>query len=170
MPALSGTRSLASATLAGFAAIILAFICDLRRRTEISETLFCKYRRIARHFLIWLELTGTELKTVDGTIIDRFLQTRLSLWRTGRACPPPSVAQAPYVPRTYVLHPVPGADGAYRDARRAGGQSAVAGRVPHRFARRRLRGGNHPAVPSGVHRSHCLASSFPHPPVRPDLA
>ena len=85
MPALSGTRSLASATLAGFAAIILAFICDLRRRTEISETLFCKYRRIARHFLTWLELTGTELKTVDGTIIDRFLQHDC---RCGASCAP----------------------------------------------------------------------------------
>ena len=85
MPALSGTRSLASATLVGFAAIILAFICDLRRRTEISETLFCKYRRIARHFLIWLELTGTEFKTVDGTIIDRFLQHDC---RCGASCAP----------------------------------------------------------------------------------
>ena len=74
MPVLSGTRSLASAALAGVAAIILAFICDLRRRAEISETLFCRYRRIARHFLIWLELTGIELKTADGAIIDRFLQ------------------------------------------------------------------------------------------------
>ena len=85
MPVLSGTRSLASATLAGFAAIILAFICDLRRRARTSETLFCEYRRIAHHFLIWLELTGIELKTVDGTIIDRFLQHDC---RCGTSCAP----------------------------------------------------------------------------------
>ncbi|MDE0242922.1 MAG: hypothetical protein OXQ84_22415 [bacterium] len=74
MPVLSGTRSLANATLAGFDAIILAFICDLRRRAELAETLFCKYRLVARHFLIWLELAGIEIRSADATIIDRFLQ------------------------------------------------------------------------------------------------
>ena len=98
MPALSGPRVLASATLADFAAINLAFICDLRRRFEISETWCCRYRRIAHHFLIWLELTGIELKTVDGTIIDRFLghdcrcgasgaPVHLQQWRKRRTSP-----------------------------------------------------------------------------------
>ena len=58
---------LGTTALAGFDASILAFIDDLRRCGEIAESQFPKYRYAARHFLIWLELTGIALKTVDAT-------------------------------------------------------------------------------------------------------
>ena len=66
MPAISKIRPLASATLADFAAIILAFFDDLRRRGGVSENQIRLHGYIARHFLIWVELTGIDLKTVDG--------------------------------------------------------------------------------------------------------
>ena len=98
MPAISRIPSPASATQASFTDLPHAFVDDLRGRAEISETLFGKYRCIALHFLIWLELTGIELKTVDGTIIDRFLwhdcrcgascaPVRLRRWRKRRTSP-----------------------------------------------------------------------------------
>ncbi len=98
MPAISSNPSPASATLAGFTDLTLAFVDDLRSRAEISGTLFGKYRRIALHFLVWLELTRIELKTVDGAIIERFLQhdcrcgascapVRLRRWRKRRTSP-----------------------------------------------------------------------------------
>ena len=98
MPTISKIRPLASATLADFAAIILAFFDDLRRRGGVSEKQIRLYGYIARHFLIWVELTGIDLKTVDGPIIDRFLQhdcrcgascapIRLQRWRKRRTSP-----------------------------------------------------------------------------------
>ena len=92
-------RSLLGTTaLAGFDSIILAFIDDLRRRGEIAEGQFPKYRYAARHFLIWLELTDIALKTVDGTVVDLFLRhdcrcaassapVRLRRWRRCRSSP-----------------------------------------------------------------------------------
>ena len=87
-----------STRLAGFDASIFAFIDDLRRRGEIAEGQFPKYRYAVRHFLIWLELTGIALKTVDATVIDRFLRhdcrcaassapVRPRRWRKGRTSP-----------------------------------------------------------------------------------
>ena len=78
-----------------FAPIIVAFIDDLRRRGEIGEGQFSKYRYAVRHFLIWLAHSGIALETVDGTVIDRFLQhdcrcaassgpVRLRRWRKCR--------------------------------------------------------------------------------------
>ncbi len=98
MPIVSEPRSLPNATRAGLAAIVCAFMCDLRRRAEISQTLFCKYRRMAFHFLIWLEFNGIELGTVDITVIDRFLRhecrcdascapVQLRHWRKRRTSP-----------------------------------------------------------------------------------
>ncbi len=95
MSTTSNSRSLGSAALASFNVINLAFIDDLRRRGTAAESQFRKYRYAARHFLIWLELAGIELKTVDGTVIDRFLQhdcrcgassapVRLRRWRKCR--------------------------------------------------------------------------------------
>ena len=89
---------LGTTALVGFDASILAFIDDLRRRGEIAEGQFPKYRYAARHFLIWLELTGILLKTVDATVINRFLRhdcrcaassapVRPRRWRKGRTSP-----------------------------------------------------------------------------------
>lgn len=60
--------------LTGFDPVILSFIDDLRRRGEIAEGQFRKYRYVARHFLIWLEHSGIALEAVDGKVIDLFLQ------------------------------------------------------------------------------------------------
>ncbi len=98
MSATPNSRPLGSAALAGFNTIILAFIDDLRRRGAAAESQFRKYQYAARHFLIWLELAGIELKAVDGTVIDRFLQhdcrcaassapVRLRRWRKCRTSP-----------------------------------------------------------------------------------
>ena len=68
-------RSLLGTTaLASFDPIILEFIDDLRRSDGAAESQLRKYRYTARHFLIWRELAGIELKIVDGTVIERFLQ------------------------------------------------------------------------------------------------
>lgn len=84
---------------AGFEPIISEFIDDLRHRDVYVEGSLRKYRYSARHFLIWLELAGIELKIVDGTVIERFLQhdcrcaespsapARLSPWRKCRTSP-----------------------------------------------------------------------------------
>ena len=89
-------RSLLGTTaLAGFDTIILEFIDDLRHRGGVVEGQLPKYRYAARHFLIWLELTGIELNIVDGAVIERFLQhgcrcaessapVRLRRWRKCR--------------------------------------------------------------------------------------
>ena len=54
---------------------VAGFVDDLRRRTaDFSEYFFCTHRRIALHFLIWIDLTGVELKEVDATIVYRFLR------------------------------------------------------------------------------------------------
>ena len=93
-------RSLLGATaLTGFDPIILEFTDDLRHRGGAAEGQVPKYRYAARHFLIWLELAGIELKTVDGTVIERFLQhdcrcaesssapAGLNRWRKCRSSP-----------------------------------------------------------------------------------
>ena len=68
MPAILNHRPLEDA-------LVAAFVDDLRRRTaDFSEYFFCTHRRIARHFLIWIDLTGVELKKVDVSIIYRFLR------------------------------------------------------------------------------------------------
>ena len=100
MPAISKCRPLVSALLAEFNGITRAFVDDLRRQRQdrISESRLDHYRCIARHFLIWLTLTGIELRTVDGVIIHRFLQhdcrcsasgasVRLKRWNRRRTSP-----------------------------------------------------------------------------------
>ena len=68
MPAILNYRPLEDA-------LVAAFVDDLRRRTaDFSEYFFCTHRRIALHFLIWIDLTGVELKKVDATIVYRFLR------------------------------------------------------------------------------------------------
>ena len=68
MPAISNHRPSEDA-------LVAAFVDDLRRRTaDFCEDFFCTHRRIALHFLIWIDLTGVELKKVDATIIYRFLR------------------------------------------------------------------------------------------------
>lgn len=87
---------LGTSALAGFDPIILEFIDDLRRSDGAAESQLRKYRYAARHFLIWLELSGIELKIVNGTVIERFLQhdcrcaessapVRLRRWRKCRS-------------------------------------------------------------------------------------
>ena len=91
--------SLTTTALASLNRIVLAFIGDLRRRGEIAERTVPHYRYCARHFLVWLELSGIALETLDGTAIDRFLQhdcyccasapasARLRPWRKRRSSP-----------------------------------------------------------------------------------
>ncbi|MDE0052831.1 MAG: tyrosine-type recombinase/integrase [Gammaproteobacteria bacterium] len=79
MPAISKYRSVEFA-------LVAAFVDDLRRRmADFSEHFFYKHRRIARHFLIWINLTGVELKKVDATIVYRFLRHDC---RCGASCAP----------------------------------------------------------------------------------
>ena len=79
MPATSKHRPLEDA-------LVAAFVDDLRRRTaDFSEYFFGRHRRIARHFLIWIDLAGVELKKVDATIVHRFLRHDC---RCGASCAP----------------------------------------------------------------------------------
>ena len=90
---------LATTALVGFEPIIVAFLDDLRLHGEIAEGRMRHYRARARHFLIWLTLSGIPLKAVDATVIDRFLQhdcdccnavpasTRLRAWRKRSTSP-----------------------------------------------------------------------------------
>ena len=79
MPATSKHRPLEDA-------LVAAFVDDLRRRTaDLSEYFFDRHRRIARHFLIWIDLAGVELKKVDATIVHRFLRHDC---RCGASCAP----------------------------------------------------------------------------------
>ena len=80
-------------------ALVAAFVDDLRhRKADFSEYFFYTHRRIARHFLIWIDLTGVELNKVDATIIHRFLRhdcrcgascapVRIQSWRKRRRSP-----------------------------------------------------------------------------------
>ena len=85
MPATSKCRPLAGTLLAEFDSLTHAFVDGLRRQRQgkISESRLDNYRCIARHFLIWLSLTGVELRAVDGSIIQRFLQHEC---RCGASC------------------------------------------------------------------------------------
>ena len=100
MPAMSKCRPLARTLLADFNGLPLSFVDDLRRQRQgrISEGRLDNYRCIARHFLVWINLTGIELRTVDGSIIHRFLQhdcrcgascasVRLKRWSRRRTSP-----------------------------------------------------------------------------------
>ncbi|MDE0029847.1 MAG: tyrosine-type recombinase/integrase [Deltaproteobacteria bacterium] len=67
-------RSLLGTTaLASFDPIIRAFIDDLRDREGIAGKRVGRYRGTARHFVVWLALSGIALDTVDCTVIERFL-------------------------------------------------------------------------------------------------
>ncbi len=65
---------LAPTALESSNAIVCAFIDDLRLRGEIAETTIPNYRYIARHFLVWLELSNVALESVDRAAVERFLQ------------------------------------------------------------------------------------------------
>ena len=69
-------RPLVETLLSEFDSLTRTFVDDLRCQCQekISESWLTHFRCTARHFLIWLNLTGTELRTVDGSIIHRFLQ------------------------------------------------------------------------------------------------
>ena len=99
MSSIPNHRSLETTAQADFDAIILAFIDDLRLRERLAESQVHRYRYPARHFLIWLERNGISLETVDGTVINRFLQhdcscaavsasARLCPWGKRRTSPP----------------------------------------------------------------------------------
>ena len=67
MPAISKYRPLEDA-------LVAAFVDDLHRRTaDFYEDFFCTHRRIALHFLIWIDLTARRRpsdlgrSTVSGT-------------------------------------------------------------------------------------------------------
>ncbi len=75
MASISKRRSLLGTTaLASFDPTIVAFIDDLRVREGIVGRDVSRYRGTARHFLVWLGLSGIALETVDCTAIQRFLQ------------------------------------------------------------------------------------------------
>ena len=91
-------RADVSTALAAIATVIAAFIVDLRRREGIPEESTRFHGYIARHFLIWLEHAGIDLKTVDGEVIGRFLRhdchcaafcapLRVWRWRKRRTSP-----------------------------------------------------------------------------------
>lgn len=94
-------RSLLGTTaLTSFDPVIRAFIDDLRVREVIAAKYAGRYRGIARHFVVWLALTGIALEKVDCTAIERFLQhdceccagmpasAWLSPWSKRRSWPP----------------------------------------------------------------------------------
>ena len=149
-------------------ALVAAFVDDLRRRTaDFSEYFFSTHRHIALHFLIWIDLTGAELRKVDDTIVYRFLRHDCCCGASCASVRIRSWRKRPQINRTHEVCAIPRAVGAYRDPRRAGGQSAAAGRIPWRFARRRLRGQHDQLVQARMHRSHCLAPPVTHLPFRP---
>ena len=75
MRSIPNCRSLpATTTLAGFDPVILEFIDELRDKRGVPAGQFRKYAYAARHFLIWLDLSGMDLSTVDGAVIHSFLQ------------------------------------------------------------------------------------------------
>ena len=76
MPATSKCRPLSETLLAEFDGLSRSFVDDFRRQRQgkISDSRLDNYRCVARHFLIWLNLTGIELRAVDGSIIQRFQQ------------------------------------------------------------------------------------------------
>ena len=65
---------LATTALTSIDPVIRAFIDDLRVRQGIEGNRVRRYRSTARHFVVWLALTGIALETVDRTAIARFLQ------------------------------------------------------------------------------------------------
>ena len=85
MPATSKCRALAETLLAEFDGLSRSFADELRRQREgkLSESRLDNYRCTARHFLIWLSLARIELRAVDGSIIQRFLQHEC---RCGASC------------------------------------------------------------------------------------
>ena len=102
-------RSLLRTTaLAGFDPIILEFIDDLCHRGGAGEGQLRKYRYAAGHFLIWLELANIELKIIDVTVIERFLQHDCRCAESSSA--PARLSRWPQVPRVvqgHGVHPLP---------------------------------------------------------------
>ncbi len=66
-----------------FQSIISAYVAYLEH-AGLSGSSIAAYRGPARHFLIWLERTGTAIDTVDGRVMQQFLDH-------DRTCPPPSM-------------------------------------------------------------------------------
>ncbi len=73
MSSTTSRRLLETTALVGFEPIVLAFIDNLRRE-GIAERYITFHTGPARHFLFWIERSGIALETVDGLVIDRFLQ------------------------------------------------------------------------------------------------
>lgn len=98
MSSIPNRPPLAATAQHDFNPIVLAFIDELRREA-IAERDITMYTGPAHHFLIWGERRGIALKTIDGTMIDRFLQhdcdclsevpapLRLRPWRKRRTSP-----------------------------------------------------------------------------------
>ena len=100
MSATFSCRHLAETRLADFNSLTRDFADDLwrQRQGKISESWLDHYRCTARHFLIWLDLSGIDLRAVDGPIIHRFLQhdcrcgascasVRIKRWNSRRTSP-----------------------------------------------------------------------------------
>lgn len=64
----------ATTALAGFDPVILEFIDELRDNGGVAAAQVRKCAYAARHFLVWLDLSGMDLSTVDGAVIHSFLQ------------------------------------------------------------------------------------------------
>ena len=76
----SSIRGITAATAqARFDSIIGEFIEDLRLK-GIAETRIPRFPGPARHFLTWLTCTSTPPETVDGAVIERFLQHDCICW------------------------------------------------------------------------------------------
>lgn len=76
---------LENTALASWDPIIFAFIDDLRRAGFSEHYVSDHHPAAARHFLLWLHLKGIELKAVDGSVIDRFVQHDCNCFATVRA-------------------------------------------------------------------------------------
>ncbi len=95
MYSMPNRRTLATTEQACFDPINLSLIDDFLLREGIAESDVHRYRYPARHFLIWVDHGDMPLETVDGTVVDRFLQhecccarwsgsVRLRRWRKCR--------------------------------------------------------------------------------------
>ena len=79
MSSTSDRGFMAATDQARFNPIILEFIEDLRLK-GIAESRIPHFPGPARHFLTWLACTATPHATVDGAVIERFLQHDCTCW------------------------------------------------------------------------------------------
>ena len=98
MPSALANGLAAATQQAQFDSIIQEFVSELRRE-GVAGGYIVQHPGPARHFLTWLACRGIPLRTVDGTVLDRFLQhdcdccsgvpaaARLHPWRKRRSSP-----------------------------------------------------------------------------------